>query len=86
MNKEDYKLLVKKHTSKEPKLRNFGVAFLVGGLIGLLAEVVSMILKNCFAFSSVETGLIVALFVIGVASFLQHSVFLIIGLVNVSAV
>ena len=68
MNKEDYKLLVKKHTPKEPKLRNFGVAFLVGGLIGLLAEVVSMILRNCFAFSSVEAGLIVALFVIGVAS------------------
>lgn len=40
----------------------------MGGLIGLLAEVVSMILKNCFAFSSVEAGLIVALFVIGVAS------------------
>ena len=68
MNKEDYKVLVKKHTPREPKLRNFGVAFLVGGLIGLLAEVISMILKNCFAFSSVEAGLIVALIVIGVAS------------------
>ena len=68
MNKEDYKVLVKKHTPREPKLRNFGVAFLVGGLIGFLAEVISMILKNCFAFSSVEAGLIVALIVIGVAS------------------
>ena len=68
MNKEDYKVLVKKHTPREPKLRNFGVAFLVGGLIGLLAEVISMILRNCFAFSTVEAGLIVALIVIGVAS------------------
>ena len=68
MNKEDYKVLVKKHTPREPKLRNFGVAFLVGGLIGLLAEVISMILKNCFAFSTVEAGLIVALIVIGIAS------------------
>lgn len=68
MNKEDYKVLVKKHTPREPKLRNFGVAFLVGGLIGLLAEVISMILKNCFAFSTVEAGLIVTLIVIGVAS------------------
>lgn len=68
MNKEDYKVLVKKHTPREPKLRNFGVAFLVGGLIGLLAEVIFMILKNCFAFSTVEAGLIVALIVIGVAS------------------
>lgn len=61
-------MLVKKHTPREPKLRNFGVAFLVGGLIGLLAEVISMILKNCFAFSTVEAGLIVALIVIGIAS------------------
>lgn len=61
-------MLVKKHTPREPKLRNFGVAFLVGGLIGLLAEVISMILRNCFAFSTVEAGLIVALIVIGVAS------------------
>ena len=70
MNKEDYKLLVKKHTPKEPKLKNMGVAFLVGGLIGFLAEVVSVILRKCFAFSSVESGLIVSLLVISVASFL----------------
>ncbi len=70
MNKDDYKLLVKKHTPKEAKLKNIGVAFLVGGLIGFLAEALSVILKSCFAFSSVETGLIVALIVIGVASFL----------------
>ena len=68
MNKEEYKLLVKKHTPKEPKLKNMGVAFLVGGLIGSLAEVISTILRNCFAFSSVESGLIVALIVIGAAS------------------
>ncbi len=70
MNKDDYKLLVKKHTPKEPKLKNMGVAFLVGGLIGFLAEVASVILRKCFAFSSVESGLIVSLLVISVASFL----------------
>ncbi len=68
MNKEEYKLLVKKHTPKEPKLKNMGVAFLVGGLIGFLAEVISTILRNCFAFSTVESGLIVALIVIGASS------------------
>ena len=68
MNKEDYKLLVKKHTPIEPKFKNFGVAFLVGGLIGFLAEVLTVVLKNCFAFSSVEAGLIVALIVISIAS------------------
>ncbi len=70
MNIENYKLLVKKHTPKEPKLRNMGVAFLVGGLIGLLAEVLLTILKNCFAFSSSETGLIVSLTIISIASLL----------------
>lgn len=69
MNKENYKLLVKKHTPKEPKLRNMGVAFLVGGLIGFLAEALSSVLQNCFAFSTVESGLIVALIVIGITSF-----------------
>ena len=68
MNKENYKLLVKKHTPKEPKLRNMGVAFLVGGLIGFLSEVLSAILKNCFAFSTVESGLITSLIAIVVAS------------------
>ena len=61
MNKEDYKKLVKKHTPKEPKLRNIGVAFLVGGLIGLFAEVMIYIFMHCFAVSSVEAGLITAL-------------------------
>ena len=68
MNKEDYKKLVKKHTPKEPKLRNIGVAFLVGGLIGLFAEVMIYIFMHCFAVSSVEAGLITALVVIFLSS------------------
>ena len=38
MTKEEYKLLVKKHLPKENKIRNIIIAFLVGGLIGLLAQ------------------------------------------------
>lgn len=38
MTKEEYKLLVKKHLPKENKVRNIIIAFLVGGLIGLLAQ------------------------------------------------
>ncbi len=64
MNKESYKLLVKKHTPKEPKFKNMGIAFLVGGLIGFLAEVISFILKKCFAFSSVEAGLLTSFIII----------------------
>lgn len=68
MNKEDYKKLVKKHTPKEPKLRNVGVAFLVGGLIGLFAEVLIFIIKHCFSVSGVVAGLITALIVIFLSS------------------
>jgi len=68
MNKEDYKKLVKKHTSKEPKLRNVGVAFLVGGLIGLFAEILIFVIKHCFSVSVVVAGLITALIVIFLSS------------------
>lgn len=68
MNKEDYKLLVKKHTSKEPKLRNIGVAFLVGGFVGVIAEVLVFMIRHCFCVSSVLAGLIVALIIILLSS------------------
>ena len=68
MNKEDYKKLVKKHTPKEPKLRNIGVAFLVGGLIGLFAEILIFVIKHCFSVSVVVAGLITALIVIFLSS------------------
>ncbi len=68
MNKEDYKKLVKKHTPKEPKLRNVVVAFLVGGLIGLFAEILIFVIKHCFSVSVVVAGLITALIVIFLSS------------------
>jgi len=68
MNKENYKKLVKKHTPKEPKLRNVGVAFLVGGLIGLFAEILIFVIKHCFSVSVVVAGLITALIVIFLSS------------------
>lgn len=68
MDNLTYKKLVKKHTPKEPRLRNMGVAFLVGGCVGFLAEVTNVILRNCFAFSSVEAGLITSLIVIFLSS------------------
>lgn len=68
MNKENYKKLVKKHTPKEPKLRNVGVAFLVGGLIGLFAEILIFVIKHCFSVSVVVAGLITTLIVIFLSS------------------
>ncbi len=38
MTQEDYKKLVQKHLPKENKMRNIIVAFVIGGLIGVLAQ------------------------------------------------
>ena len=50
MNKEEYKKLVKNLTPKEDKLKNVIVAFLIGGLVGFLAELLTEILINCYSF------------------------------------
>lgn len=42
MNKEEYQKLVKKYTPSEDKLKNALIAFVVGGLIGIL---------SCFIFN-----------------------------------
>ena len=39
MNKQEYKKIVDKHSPKENKVKNMIIAFLVGGLVGLIGEV-----------------------------------------------
>ena len=46
MNKLEYKKLVKKNLPKGNKIKNMFIAFIVGGLMGVLAE----LLKNIYAF------------------------------------
>ena len=48
LNKEEYKKLVKSWQTKEPKLKNAVISFLVGGGIGILGQVVSKLLMICF--------------------------------------
>lgn len=55
MNKEEYGNLVKKMSPKEPKLRNSIVAFLVGGFIGFIGEVIINILMTSFGLSRVDS-------------------------------
>lgn len=55
MNKLEYSELVKKHSSKEPKFRNAIVAFLVGGLVGFLGEVIVNVLMKSFGLSRVDS-------------------------------
>ena len=70
MTKEDYKKLVKKHTPKEPKLRNIVVAFFVGGLIGFFGEFIIFMLQESFGMSKVIAATWTCLIIIGTASIL----------------
>lgn len=55
MNKEEYQELVQTLTPKEPKLRNAIVAFLVGGSIGFVGEIIVKILMESFGLSRVDS-------------------------------
>lgn len=56
MNKDEYKKLVDQLTPKENKSKNSIVAFLVGGFVGLLAEVIVVVIMECFGVSRVEAS------------------------------
>ncbi len=55
MNKVDYQELVKKHTPKEPKLKNACIAFLTGGMVAVIGEVIVNILMESFGLSRVDS-------------------------------
>lgn len=48
MNKERYNELTKKIVPEENKLKNGVVAFLIGGSLGLLGEIIVKVLENSF--------------------------------------
>ena len=70
MNKDEYKKLVDKITPKENKFKNFMVAFLVGGSIGLLGEVIINLLTTAFGVSVTEAYMWLCMIIIFVGSFL----------------
>ena len=49
MNKSEYKKLVDKITPKPNKMKNAIISFLIGGFIGLLAEIINHCLQDKFA-------------------------------------
>ena len=57
MEKEEYKILVKKHSPKENRLKNIGVAFFVGGCIGFVSEFLVEFLKVSFGMNNADAGL-----------------------------
>lgn len=70
MNKEEYQELVKQLSPKEPKLRNAIVAFLVGGSVGFIGEVIVKILMESFGLSRVDSCAWLAFILILFASFM----------------
>ena len=68
MDKEEYKKIVNRLTPKENKSKNAIVAFLVGGLIGVLAEGIANILVHCFTLSKTDSYLWTCLIVILISS------------------
>lgn len=51
MDKESYKKLVDEISPKENRLKNFLIAFFVGGLVGLIGQVIVQLLMCCFGIS-----------------------------------
>ena len=68
MNKQEYQKLVKKYEAKEPKLQNALLAFLVGGLLGLLGEMFAMLLQNVAHLEAQDSYVILCLSMIVLAS------------------
>lgn len=48
MNKERYKELTDKIVPKEDKIKNSVIAFLVGGMVGLVGQIIVFVLENSF--------------------------------------
>lgn len=69
MNKEEYQKLVKKHLSKEPRLRNAIEAFISGGLLAISGEFIINILMKIFDLSRVDSSAWLALIIIFFGTF-----------------
>ena len=64
MNKDEYKKLVDKLTPKENKKKNAFWAFMIGGLMGVIAELLVTIILKCFAITEVDAYQWVCLIII----------------------
>ena len=64
MPKEEYKELVEKITPKENKCKNAFIAFLVGGLVGIIGELIIHMLSCCFGLSKTDSYAYLAIIII----------------------
>lgn len=70
MNKDEYKKLVNSLTPKENKVKNTVLAFLTGGIIGLLGEIFVYILMNFCSLSRTESLIWLCIFLVFIGCFL----------------
>lgn len=68
MNKEEYKTLVKRLSPKESKFKNCLIAFISGGMVGFIGEVIVHIFMESFGLSKVDSFAWLALIIIFFAS------------------
>lgn len=68
MNKERYKEITSKIVPKEDKVKNGIIAFLVGGLIGLLGEIIVVVLESNFNVEHKDATSIMIVILIFIAS------------------
>lgn len=68
MNKEKYKELTNKIVPKEDKLKNGIIAFIVGGLVGLLGQIIVFVLENNFDVAHKDATSIMIVILIFIAS------------------
>ena len=64
MNKKEYQNLVLRLSPKENKFKNALISFFIGGIIGLLGELIIYILMCSFGFSRVESYAYLAMIII----------------------
>lgn len=70
MNKDEYKKLVDELTPKEKRSKNAFIAFLVGGLIGFVGQVIVTIMTTTFEMEVVEAYSWLCILIIFIASLL----------------
>lgn len=68
MNKDEYQKLVKKYEPRENKLENIIYAFLIGGMVGFIAEGLNVLIMNFFDVSRLIASAWTCLIIIFTAS------------------
>lgn len=68
MNKERYKEITSKIVPSEDKVKNGFIAFIVGGLVGLLGQVIVFVLENNFDVAHKDATSIMIVILIFIAS------------------